>query len=316
MRRLGPHLDASEEVLAALDEGRGVVALESTLIAHGLPYPANLETALALEDIVRRGGAVPATIAVVRGAARVGCLREDIELLAGGPGRPAVPKASLRDLPVLYARGLTGATTVAATASLAALAGVSVFVTGGIGGVHRGWPETLDVSADLAVLSRVSLAVICAGAKSVLDVAATLEYLETAGVTVLGLGIDRFPGFHVRETPYPVDARVESPADAAAVFAARLRSGLSGSVLVTVPVPREAEVPRADLEKALERALAAAAARGVKGKALTPFLLEALTTETGGRSLEANLALIRNNAAVGAAVAVEVARSLSSGRQG
>jgi len=303
-RRLDRYLEISEEVLVALSEARGVVALESTIIAHGMPYPQNLETALAVEEIVRRGGAVPATIAVIGGRARVGCGPGDIETLARLAS--AVPKASVRDLPVLFTREATGATTVAATGTIAARAGVRVLVTGGIGGVHRGWGGTLDISTDLEVLGRESLAVVAAGAKSVLDIPATLEYLETKGVTVVGLGTDRFPGFYVRSTPYAVDVAVETPREAAAIFAARLRGGLPGSVLVAVPVPEEDELPPEELQVALEKALVSARAEGVSGKALTPYLLDALKAETEGRSLKTNIALIKNNAAAGAAVAVEV----------
>ncbi|HCW51044.1 MAG TPA: pseudouridine-5-phosphate glycosidase [Clostridiales bacterium] len=309
-RRVDRYLEVSEEVLAALSEGRGVVALESTVIAHGMPYPRNLETALAVEEVVRRGGAVPATVAVIGGRARVGCGPEDIETLARLG--PAVPKASVRDLPVLFAREVTGATTVAATGTIAARAGVRVFVTGGIGGVHRGWGDTLDISADLTVLGRVSLAVVCSGAKAVLDIPATLERLETLGVTVVGLGTGRFPGFWVRETPHPVDLTVSTPEEAAAVAAARFASGLPGAVLVAVPVPAADELAREELDRALDRALAAAEAEGVRGKALTPFLLQAVEKATGGRSLQANAALLRNNAAVGARLAL----ALAEGRAG
>jgi pseudouridine-5'-phosphate glycosidase len=309
-RRVDRYLEVSEEVLAALTEGRGVVALESTVIAHGMPYPQNLETALAVEEAVRRAGAVPATIAVIGGRARVGCGLEDIETLAR-LGR-AVPKASVRDLPVLFAREATGATTVAATGTIAARTGVRVFVTGGIGGVHRGWGDTLDISADLLVLGRVSLAVVCSGAKAVLDIPATLEHLEMLGVTVVGLGTERFPGFWVRETHHPVDVAVSTPEEAAAVAAARFASGLPGAVLVTVPVPAADELAREELDRALDRALAAAEAEGVRGRALTPFLLEAVEKATGGRSLQANVALLRNNAAVGARLAL----ALAEGRPG
>jgi len=327
--RVAPYLEVSREVEAALRRGGPVVALESTVIAHGMPYPANLETALALEAVIREGGAVPATIAVLDGFARVGCRREDLEALAGAgddppPARNRAPaardpapaagprgrfvKASVRDLPVLFACGLSGATTVAATAVIAARAGIKVFVTGGIGGVHRGWGDTLDISADLEVLGRVPLVVVSAGAKSVLDVGATLEYLETKGVTVVGLGTDRFPGFYIRETAFGVDVRVERPDEAADIAAARLAAGLPGAVLVAVPIPAADELPPAELEAALAKAGAEAAARGVKGKDLTPFLLEAVRDATGGRSLAANIALLRNNAAVGAAIAVALAR--------
>jgi pseudouridine-5'-phosphate glycosidase len=319
-RPLGPFLEASDEVREALAAGRPVVALESTIISHGLPYPANLKTAVAVEEVVRRGGAVPATIAIIRGQARVGCDRDDLERLAAGAIRgspasgspasgPPIVKASVRDLPALYARGGTGATTVAATATIAAQAGIRVFVTGGIGGVHRGWGETLDISADLEVLGRVSLAVVCSGAKVVLDVAATLEYLETKGVTVVGLGTDRFPGFYLRATPFPVEAVAADPAEAAAIVSARLASGLPGAVLVVVPIPAADELPPAVVETALAAALGEAAARGVTGKDVTPFLLEAMRQATGGRSLGANIALVLNNAAVGAAIAVELAKA-------
>ncbi len=307
--RMAGNVVINEEVAAALETGQGVVALESTIIAHGMPYPENLETALAVEEVVRRAGAVPATIAVLDGRARVGCSRADLEDLARNPAR--FPKSSLRDLPVLAARGLSGATTVAATAAIAAQAGITVFATGGIGGVHRGWAGTLDISADLEVLAWVPLVVVSSGAKSVLDVAATLEFLETKGVTVLGYRTDRFPGFYVGETPHGVDARVEEPGEAAAIATARRKMGLPGAVLVAVPVPAADGLPPAILEGALERALAAAAAGGVKGKALTPFLLEAIKNETGGRSLAANIALIKNNATVGAAIAVELVKALS-----
>ncbi len=338
-----PFLAFDPEVREALRSGRAVVALESTIIAHGLPFPVNLETALAVEDVVRAAGAVPATIAVIHGKAKVGCSREEIELLAraeaAGPGErrgaaapmgPAatpvaatalsggtspgcvppqpIAKASLRDLPVLYARGGYGATTVAATATIAAQAGIRVFVTGGIGGVHRGWQDTLDVSADLEVLARLPLAAVCSGAKSILDIGATLEYLETKGVTVVGLGTDRFPGFHVRRTEFPVDAACSTPEEAASVAYARFAAGLPGSVIIAVPAPEEEALDPASLEPALARALEAAKAAGVKGKALTPYLLAALERETAGRSLAANLGLIKRNAAVGAAVALELAR--------
>lgn len=300
-------LHVDDEVREALRGGRGVVALESTIIAHGMPYPENLETALAVEDIVRRVGAVPATVAVIDGRPRVGCGRAELEALARAGETGRFPKASLRDLPVLYARGLSGATTVAATATIAAQAGIRVFVTGGIGGVHRGWGGSLDISADLEVLGRVPLVVVSSGAKSVLDLAATLEYLETKGVTVVGYRTDRFPGFYVRDAGYPVDVTVDGPSEAAAIARARLEAGIPGATLVAVPVPEEDELSPDLLGAALDTAHIQAAQLQVRGKALTPFLLNALKERTGGRSLAANIALIKNNAAVGAAIAKELA---------
>lgn len=299
------YMDLSPEVAAALAASRPVVALESTIIAHGLPWPENLAMARDVEAIIRREGAVPATVAVLDGRVKVGCNAAELERLAAGA---KISKASLRDLPLLLAGGGSGATTVAATATVAAAAGIAVFVTGGIGGVHRGAERTWDVSADLTVLGREPVAVVCSGAKSILDLGATLEVLETMGVTVIGHGTDRFPGFYVRETPYPVDQQVESAAAAAAVVWARRRAGLPGGVLVVNPVPAAAALDGDELEQAVQAALAEAARHGIIGKALTPFLLERLRTATAGRSLAANLALIRSNAAVGARLAVALAR--------
>lgn len=299
-------------VAEALAEGRPVVALESTIISHGLPYPDNLALAREVESIVRLAGAEPATIAVLDGEVRVGCTDEDLERLATDPG---IIKASLRDLPVLLARRGSGATTVAATATIAAAAGVRVFVTGGIGGVHRAaagpgsnWEQNWDVSADLTVLGREPLIVVSAGAKSILDIGATLEVLETLGVTVLGYRTDRFPGFFVRETPHGVDARVEGPQEVAAAWLARRSLSLPGALLLVNPCPEDAALPAAEVEALVEAALAEAADRGVRGKALTPFLLERLRQATAGRALAANLALVRSNAALGAQVAVALAQ--------
>lgn len=293
-----------------------LVALESTLIAHGLPSPTNVETALRLEAIVREQGAEPRTIGIVAGKPVVGLDEEQIRRLATGE---AVRKVSTRDLAVAAAKKLDGATTVAATLRLAARAGIRVFATGGIGGVHRiptasvsdGRYEAavgLDVSADLEELGRVPIVCVCAGAKAVLDLAATLEVLETRGVTVVGYGTDRFPAFYTRETDLPVDCRCDTPEEVADVARARERLGVPGATLVVVPIPEEAEIPRAEIEPVIERALAEAEAQGLRSAGVTPFLLGRLAELTGERSIAANLALLENNARVAARVAVALGR--------
>ncbi|MCG0239566.1 MAG: pseudouridine-5'-phosphate glycosidase [Firmicutes bacterium] len=297
---MNPYLVFSEEVQAARAEGKPLVALESTIIAHGFPYPENLEMALAVEETVRQAGAVPATIAILDGRIRVGLTRPELERVAQSRD---LPKASIRDLPVLCGLGRSAATTVASTAQVAVLAGIDVFVTGGIGGVHRGWGETLDISADLPALARLSLAVVCAGAKTVLDLPATLEYLETHGVTVLGYGTDTFPGFYIRSTGLPVDARVETPAEAAAVLRARRALGMPGAVLVASPIPPEDALDPATLDRWLQEAMAEMAAAGVRGKAVTPYLLARLHSLSQGATVRANKALVLHNARVGAAIA-------------
>jgi len=274
------------------------VALESALITHGLPYPHNLETAQALERAVRENGAVPATIAIIAGEIRLGLTEAELERLASQKG---VRKVSRRDLPMAVARGEDGATTVAATMYVAALAGIEVLATGGIGGVHRGQP--FDVSADLPELAQTRVAVVCSGAKSILDLPLTLEWLETHGVPVLGYGTDEFPAFYSRHSGLPVDARVDTPEEAARIIRTKWELGLEGGVLVTVPVSEEAELPRELAERAIEQALTEAEKRGVKGKALTPFLLSEMARLTEGRSMVANVALLRNNAAVAARIA-------------
>jgi pseudouridine-5'-phosphate glycosidase len=298
---MNPLLELADEVAAALREGRPVVALESTLVAHGMPWPRNVETAHALESVVREAGAVPATIAVVDGRAKAGLAADDIERLGRGDG---VAKVSRRDLPVVLARGDTGATTVAATMIVAALAGIPVFATGGIGGVHRGAETTFDVSADLQELARTSVAVVCAGAKSILDLGLTLEYLETHGVPVLGYRTDRFPAFYSRDSGFPLDARVDAAADVARVMQAKWQLGLDGGLVVANPIPAAHEVPRERVERATTQALADARAKGITGKAVTPFLLARVNELTGGESLEANVALVVSNARLAAQVAV------------
>ena len=286
------------EVQNALDANLPLVALESALIAHGLSYPQNLETAQALEQAVRENGAVPATIAIIEGQIRIGLTEGELERLATQKG---VRKVSRRDLPIAVARGEDGATTVAATMYVAALAGIEVMATGGIGGVHRGQPA--DVSADLPELAQTRVAVVCSGAKSILDLPLTLEWLETHGVPILGYETDEFPAFYSRQSGLPVDTRVDTPDEAARIIRTKWELGLEGGVLVTVPVPQEAELPREVVETAIEQALAAAEERGMKGKVLTPFLLGQIAHITEGRSMAANVALLRNNAAVAARIA-------------
>lgn len=291
-------LNLSDEVAAALDAGTGVVALESTVIAHGLPYPQNLETAFRLEDAVRKNGAIPATIAAFAGEFFVGLDRTKVEYLATDRN---IRKISRRDLPVAVAQRWDCATTVATTAFIAHRAGIKVFATGGIGGVHRG--DEHDVSADLPELAHTPITVVCSGAKIVLDLPATREWLETFGVTVLGLGCDELPAFYSRTSGLSVDHRVETADDVAAIAAARDDLDLPGALLVTVPVPQEFEIERAELESILAGALAAADAAGIKGKHVTPFLLSEMSARTAGRTMAANIALLENNARVAARIA-------------
>ncbi len=292
----------STEVGAARRDGRPVVALESTVISHGMPYPANVETARGLEEIIRQAGACPATIAVIDGAIRIGLSEEEIERLARG--REPVAKLSRRDLPVACARQGLGATTVAATMIAARLAGIRVFATGGVGGVHRGAAQSFDVSADLQELSRTPVAVVCAGAKSILDIGLTLEVLETLGVPVLGYGTAEFPAFYVRESGFGVDTRCDTPGEVAAICSAAWDLGLGCGVLVANPIPAEMAMEKAAIDAAIERAVAEAGALGITGKAVTPFLLARLAELTDQRSLAANRALIASNAALAAQVAL------------
>jgi len=292
------------EVADALSSGQPVVALESTLISHGLAYPTNLEIAHELEQIVRSETAVPATIAMLDGEPHIGLEDAFLERLARGS---KIRKVSRRDIPVAAAFRLNGATTVAATMYLAYRAGIRVFATGGIGGVHRGHP--FDVSADLPELAQTPVIVTCAGAKSLLDLPLTLEWLETHGVTVLGYGTDEFPAFYSRSGGLPVDARVDTPEDVARVWFVKQEMGLAGGLLVAVPVPADAEFVASEAELAIQAALSAADAQGVTGKAVTPFVLARVACQTEGRSVRANLALLRNNAQVAARIAVSVTKS-------
>jgi pseudouridine-5'-phosphate glycosidase len=295
-------IHTSAAVAEALEAGRGVVALESTVIAHGLPHPRNVRVARELEDEVRAHGAVPATVGVVAGRPIVGLSADDVERLGTAEG---VLKLSTRDLAVPVARGLDGATTVAATMWLAHRAGVAVFATGGIGGVHRG--EAHDVSADLTELGRTPMVVVCAGAKAILDLAATREALETAGVLVVGYGTDELPAFYSRESGIPVDVRADTADEVAALWSAHRALGAPGAILLCVPPPAEHALPAAEVERAIGDALLEAEARGIRGKEVTPFLLSSVAERTGGRSLEANVALLRNNARIAAEVAAAMA---------
>jgi pseudouridylate synthase len=295
-----PMLRLTDEVAQAVRDGTPVVALESTIISHGMPYPDNVAMAQEVEAIVRSSGAVPATIAVLAGRPRVGLSDDDLELLARDPD---VAKVSVRDLPYVVARGAHGATTVAATMRLAALAGIPVFVTGGIGGVHRGAPQSFDISADLTELGRTDVAVVSAGVKSILDIGLTLEALETEGVPVLVVGSDEFPSFYSRSSGHRAPMRVDSAREVAATMAAKWGLGLPGGLVVAHPIPVDDEIPADDIAGIIERALADMETLGIRGKDATPYLLGRIVEITGGESLAANVALVRANARFGAAVA-------------
>jgi len=298
-------VDLAEEVAAALRDKHPVVALESTLIAHGMPWPRNVETALAAEDAIRAQGAVPATIAIVDGKLKVGLTRDELERF--GQRGPRIAKASRRDIPLLVARGASGATTVAATMLIAEMAEIRVFATGGIGGVHRGGAASFDISADLQELARTSVAVVCAGAKSILDIGLTLEYLETHGVPVIGYRTNQFPAFFVRDSGFGVDARVEAPEEIARVMKAKWSLGLSGGIVVANPIPEAFALPAGLIDQAIEQAVAEAQAQGVGGKSLTPFLLERVHAATEGESLRSNIELVLDNAKLAAKLAVAYA---------
>ena len=295
------YLEISPEVQAALAEGKPVVALESTIISHGMPYPQNVETAMNVERIVRENGAVPATIAIIGGKLKAGLSADEIEYL--GKKGYAVTKASRRDLPVLVARGEDGATTVATTMIIAAMAGIKVFATGGIGGVHRGAEVTMDISADLEELARTPVLVVCAGAKSILDLGLTLEYLETKGVPVIGYGTEELPAFYTRKSGFGVDYRLDTPEEVAAAFRAKLEMDLGGGMLVTNPIPEQYSMDPDVINKAIDEAVAEANAQGIRGKQTTPFLLAKIKDITGGDSLASNIRLVYNNAALAAKVA-------------
>ncbi|MFC4076773.1 pseudouridine-5'-phosphate glycosidase [Salinithrix halophila] len=293
----------SQEVKDAREQGRPLVALESTIISHGMPWPENVTTALALEEEVRRQGAVPATIAILEGKMRVGLEEEEIRKLAQSS---EVMKVSRRDLPWVIATGRDGATTVAATMIVAAWAGIPIFATGGIGGVHRQGADTLDISADLEELSRTNVAVVCAGAKSILDIGLTLEYLETRGVPVIGVGTEEFPAFYCRKSGFPVDTQLSMPKDIARLLQVKWELGLAGGAVIANPVPKADALDEGEMDTIIEQALEKAKDRGITGKDVTPFLLGEVKTLTEGRSLATNIALVKNNARL----AAEVARGL------
>ncbi len=303
---IADYLTVAPEVTAALEEGRPVVSLESTVISHGLPRPANYETARRCEAAIREEGAVPATVGIIAGRIVVGLDDDQLTTLAFSED---VRKVSRRDYAIAVARREHGATTVAGTMIAAYLAGIRLFATGGIGGVHRGTAD--DVSADLPELAMTSVAVVCAGAKAILDLPRTLEYLETAGVPVLGYQTDEFPAFYARSSGLPVDVRVEGPAEAAAILRTKWNMGLEGGVLIAVPPPAERALPNDELEAAISAALEQAAQAGITGKALTPYLLSCLNEITGGRSLDVNIALLEQNARIAARIAT--ALSAASG---
>ena len=303
---MNKYLDVAPEVAEALANGKPVVALESTIISHGMPYPQNVETALAVEQIIRDNGAVPATICVIGGRLKAGCSPEEIEYL--GKTGYAVTKASRRDLPVLVARGMDGATTVTTTMMIAHMAGISVFATGGIGGVHRGAETTMDISADLEELAQTPVMVICAGAKSILDLGLTLEYLETKGVPVLGYGTEELPAFYTRHSGFKVDYRVDTPEELAAVFAAQREMGLKTGMLVTNPIPEEFSMDKSVIDAAIDAAISEAKEKGIHGKETTPFLLAKIKDLTGGDSLDSNIQLVFNNARLAAQTACALCR--------
>ena len=304
---MNKYLDIAPEVQQALQEGKPVVALESTIISHGMPYPKNVETALMVEQCIRDNGAVPATIAIIGGRLKAGLSHEEIEHL-GKAGR-AVTKASRRDLPAIVARGIDGATTVTTTMIIAHMAGIQIFATGGIGGVHRGAETTMDISADLEELAQTPVMVVCAGAKSILDLGLTLEYLETKGVPVIGYGTEELPAFYTRKSGFSVDYRVDSPKQLADMFRAQRELNYKGGMLVTNPIPEEYSMDKEVIDAAIEQALKECKEQGIHGKETTPFLLAKVVELTGGDSLESNIQLVLNNAKIAALTAKELAKN-------
>lgn len=298
--KLEDFLVVSEEVREALKNNKPVVALESTIISHGMPYPKNVETALNVENIVRENGCVPATIAIIKGKITVGISHDEIEYL--GKKGTAVHKASRRDLAALVARGEDGATTVATTMIAAHMAGVKVFATGGVGGVHRGAETTMDISADLDELGMTNVIVVCAGCKSILDLSLTLEYLETKGVPVIGYGTDELPAFYTRKSGLSVDYRIDTPEEIAKIFCIKETCGLKGGMLVANPIPEEYSMDADYINKNIDEAIAECNKLGIKGKATTPYLLDKIQKLTGGSSLDANIQLVYNNVRLGCAV--------------
>ena len=298
---MNKYLDVNPEVAAAIAAGKPVVALESTIISHGMPYPQNVETALNVEKIIRENGAVPATIAIIGGRLKAGLTAAEIEYF--GKKGQAIAKASRRDIAVLCARGEDGATTVTTTMMIAHMAGIKIFATGGIGGVHRGAETTMDISADLEELAQTPVMVVCAGAKSILDLGLTLEYLETKGVPVIGYGTSELPAFYTRQSGFGVDYRMDSPEELAAAFKASHDMNLKGGMLVTNPIPEEYAMPLDTINAAIDQAIAECEAQGIHGKATTPFLLARVAELTGGDSLASNIRLVYNNAKLAAQTA-------------
>ena len=303
---MNKYLDVNPEVAQALAEGKPVVALESTIISHGMPYPQNVETALQVEQIIRENGAVPATIAILGGRLKAGLTAEEIEYL--GKTGTKVTKASRRDLPVIVARKMDGATTVTTTMMIAHMAGIKIFATGGIGGVHRGAETTMDISADLEELAHTPVMVICAGAKSILDLGLTLEYLETHGVPVIGYGTEELPAFYTRKSGYKVDYRLDTPEELAEAFMAQRDMGIEGGMLVTNPIPEEYSMDPDVINKAINQAIEESVKAGIHGKETTPYLLAKVKDITGGDSLDSNIRLVFNNAALAARTAAAYQR--------
>lgn len=302
---LEKYLNINPEVKEALEAGKAVVALESTIISHGMPYPKNVEMARNVENIIRSKGAVPATIAILNGVLKVGLTAEEIEYLGKTKN---VIKTSRRDIPFIVANKLDGATTVASTMIIAALAGIKVFATGGIGGVHRGAEETFDISADLQELAQTNVAVVCAGAKSILDIGLTLEYLETQGVPVVGFKTEELPAFYTRKSGFKVDYKIDSAEELAAAIKTKWELGLKGGLIVANPIPEQYQMDYDTINKAIEDAVKEADEKGIKGKESTPFLLAKVKEITGGASLEANIQLVYNNASLGANLAIELSK--------
>lgn len=299
---MNPFLEIHSEVKEALKKGKAVVALESTIISHGMPYPQNIETATAVEEVIRANGAIPATIAIFDGKCYVGLTPEQLAFFGKASN---VWKVSLRDMPYVISRKLYGATTVAATMRIASMAGIKIFVTGGIGGVHRGAEHTMDISADLTEMAETNVAVISAGVKSILDIGLTLEYLETKGIPVVSFGQDAFPSFYSSTSGYPSPLRIDTATEIAELIKTKWQLGLNGSVLIANPVPAHQQIDAAEIEVYISEALDAAKKERIVGKEVTPFLLKYISEHTHGESLEANIALIKNNAKLGAEIAVE-----------
>lgn len=304
---MNKYLDISKEVKAALSAGKPVVALESTIISHGMPYPQNVETALAVEQIIRDNGATPATIAIIGGRLKAGLTPDEIEYF--GKKGPEITKASRRDLSMLCAKGFDGACTVTTTMMIAHMAGINIFATGGIGGVHRGAEVTMDISADLEELAQTPVMVVCAGCKSILDIGLTLEYLETKGVPVIGMGTEDMPAFYTSKSGFKVDYKVDSPAELAHFFKTHMELGMKGGILVGNPIPEEYAMDPDVINPAIEKAINECNKLGIKGKETTPFLLAKVKEITGGDSLESNIKLVFNNAKIAAQTACELCKS-------